>query len=50
MFNVIVKEINYKGNKKICLQFDYNEELIFYRKDHMHDQFILSKSVNTTRN
>ena len=28
MFNVIVKEINYKGNKRICLQFDYNEELI----------------------
>jgi len=28
MFKVIVKEINYKGNKGICLQFDYNEELI----------------------
>ena len=28
MFKVIVKEINYKGNKRICLQFDYNEELI----------------------
>ncbi len=28
IFNVIVKEINYKGNKRICLQFDYNEELI----------------------
>ena len=28
MFKVIVKEINYKVNKRICLQFDYNEELI----------------------
>ena len=28
IFKVIVKEIDYKGNKRICLQFDYNDELI----------------------